>query len=188
MESLEGTALYVEYKAHTQLNPSNDRIILEEYIKSYTDINEENLNIRRSTYSQGLILGLIADVFIPDWKSKFTDSGLLLSDFIRNKLQIKDTDADYIPEDIAAIEKCVNNWVMQRDGVFEDFDRQPRVNRLEEGFKMTGFDPMNVVKRNKEVIHKNFLRIKIGDTDQVIKGPVKAIIGEHMFDVKRIER
>ena len=46
---------------------------------------------------------------------------------------------------------------------------------------------MNIVKRNKEMIHNNFLRVKIDGNEEVIKGPVKVIIGDNFFDVKQIE-
>lgn len=90
IESVEGTAVYVEYKALTQLASNNRNSILEEYIKGFTEINEENLKIRQSTYNQGLLLSLIADEYIPNWKSKFDNSELFLSDFIKSELEIKE--------------------------------------------------------------------------------------------------
>ncbi|TAH63539.1 MAG: hypothetical protein EWM50_02320 [Gottschalkiaceae bacterium] len=187
IESIEGTAVYVEYKARTQLIPNNRKSILEEYIKGFTEINEKNLKIRQSTYNQGLLLGLIADEYIPNWKDKFANSELFLSDFIKSELEIKEVNIDYKHEDLAAIEQCVINWTEQIDTVFDEFERRSKLNSLEEGFQVTGFDPMNIVKRNQEIIHKNFLRVKIGECEQIIKGPVKALVGDHFFDVKRIE-
>lgn len=58
---------------------------------------------------------------------------------------------------------------------------------MNDGFHITGFDPMNIVKRGQEIIHKNFLQVQINHTDHIIKGPVKTIIGGGIFDVKEIE-
>jgi hypothetical protein len=185
IESVEGTAVYVEYKAFVQLKPNKEKSILEEYIKGFTDINEDNLKIRHSSYNQGLLLGLVADEYIKSWKNKFNECELYLSDFIREELEIKEMDVEY--KSLAGVEKCVNNWVIQRDEIFDEFESKEKLNRMEAGCKITGFDPMNIVKRNQEIIHKSFLRVKIGENDQVIKGPVKAIIGENIFDIKKIE-
>lgn len=187
IESIEGTAVYVEYKARTQLIPNNQNLILEEYIKGFTEIKEENLKIRQSTYNQGLLLSLIADEYIPNWKSKFDSSELFLSDFIRNELEIEEIDVEYKYKNLDEIEECIINWTEQRNAIFDEFERKSNLNSLKEGFRITGFDPMNIVKRNQEIIHKNFLRIKIDECDHIIKGPVKVIIGNHFFDVKRIE-
>jgi hypothetical protein len=187
IESVEGTAVYVEYKAFTQLATNKQSTILKEYIKGFTDINEKNLRIRHSTYNQGLLLGLIADEYILNWKSKLNNSELFLSDFIYNELEIEEVNIEDDNENLAAVEQCVINWERQRDMVFDEFEERTRLNVLEENFQVTGFDPMNIVKRNQEIIHRNFLRVKIGENEQVITGPVKATIGDNIFDVKRIE-
>lgn len=187
VESVEGTAVYVEFQALNQLIAESQDIVLEKYMSGFTDIKESNLAIRQSSYRQGALLGLIADEFIPNWKHKFDNSKLFLSDFIKNELEIKEVDVDLKHEDLPIIEECINNWNEKRDAVFEEFERKDKLNCLEEGFQITGFDPMNVVKRNKEIIHKNILRIKLNDGEKIIKGPVKTTIGEHIFDVKKIE-
>lgn len=187
LESTEGTAVYVEYKSLTQMIPNNEALILDEYIKGFTDINEWNLQIRHSTYNQGLLLGLIADKLIPNWKIEFDDSELYLSDFIKKELKIDDLDMDCEYRHIPEIEQCVTKRNKQIDGVFDDFYMKSKGNVIEEDVQVTGFDPMNIVKRDHEIIHKNFLRIKVGEDVQLIKGPVKTIIGEHLFEIKRVE-
>lgn len=187
LESTEGTAVYVEYKSLTQMTPNNEMYILKEYTKGFTDINEWNLRIRHSTYNQGLLLGLIADALVPNWKVKFDSSELYLSDFIKSELKVEDVDIECDYKYIVEIDQCVTNLNKQIDAVFEEFDRIPKLNSMEDGFQIAGFDPMNIVKRDHEIIHKNFLRVKIADSYQLIKGPVKTIIGVTLFDTKRVE-
>lgn len=186
-ESVEGTAVYVEYKALMQLIPYSASSILKGYIDGFTDINIFNMRIRHSSYNQGLLLGLIADELIPNWKAKYDSSELYLSDFIKDELNIKDVDMEFEYKHIAEIEQCINKRNMQIDIVFDEFDGRTNGNSIVDGIMLTGFDPMNIVKRGQEIIHRNFLKVKIDDSEQVIKGPVKATIGKHMFDIKRIE-
>lgn len=126
-------------------------------------------------------------MYIPGWKDKFMNSELFLGDFIQKELDIKCIDISYENENKSLIEKNIHSWVDLRDSVFDEFNKEGKRNILEEGFQITGFDPMNVIKRNDEVIHINFLRVQIDNKEQVIPGPVKATIGSHIFDVKRIQ-
>lgn len=187
IESVEGTAVYVEYKALTQLTANNDVSILEDYIKGFTDIKEENLKIRLSSYHQGLLLGLIADELISDWKAKFDSSKLYISDFIKRQLKIEEADIHLGYDDVSEIEQCITNWNRKVDEVFDDFDKKDKLNSMKDSIQMAGFDPMNIVKRGKEIIHKNFIRIKTDDSELIIKGPVKTLIGKHLFDIKKME-
>lgn len=187
IESVEGVAVYVEFKALTQLSKYNKITSLKKYVKGFTDVNEKNFKIRHSSYRQGLLLGLIADAYIPDWKDRFMNSELFLSDFIQRELDIKEMDLEYKYENKSLIVKQIDNWINLRDSIFDEFNKEGKRNILEEGFQITGFDPMNVIKRNDEVIHINFLRVQIDNKEQVIPGPVKATIGSNIFDVKRIQ-
>lgn len=186
-ESTEGTAVYVEYKALTQMITTNNTSILDEYIKGFTDINENNLKIRHSSYNQGLLLGLIADELIPSWMIKFDNCEIYLSDFIKKELKMENVDIRCEYRQIAEIEHCVANRNKQISTVFDEFDSKSKGNIMVDGFMLTGFDPMNIVKSGNEVIHRSFLRVKIDDSEQILKGPVKTLIGETLFDIKRIE-
>lgn len=186
IESVEGTAVYVEFKAYEQLIKDKNKI-LKDLIKGFTDINQKNLKIRHSTYNQGLLLGLIAEKYILNWTSKFMNSQLYLSDFIFNELDIEICDYKDVNYKEKEIEECIINWDKTRDLVFKEFEKNNKGNVLEKGFEITGFDPMNVVKRENIIIHKNFLRIKSNGKEQMLKGPVKTIIGENVFDVEKIE-
>lgn len=184
IETVEGTAVYVEFKAINKLNPN---VSLEKYLKGFTDINQENMKVRQSTFNQGLLLGLIADEYIADWKKGFLDREEFLSDFIKDQIELLEVRVDYDNKDLVKIEACISKWNTEIDKVFDQFQSEDRLNYLQEGFQITAFDPMNIIKRDKEMIHKNFLRIRIGGQEQLLKGPVKVAIGEHFFDVKNIQ-
>ena len=136
---------------------------------------------------QGLLLSLIAEDYIPDWKDKFMNNELFLSDFIQKRLDIKVKDMDIDYENMILIEECVNSWINKRNLAFKDLEKKTKSNVLKDGFELTGFDPMNMIKKGNEIIHNSYLRIKIDGMEQILKGPVKTTIGDHIFDVKRIE-
>ena len=186
IESLEGAAVYVEYKARNQLNKNNGDSTNAKYIDEFTKISEENLKIRYSSYIQGLLLGLIADEFIENWNETFLNSELFLSDFLKETLKILAVDLDYKYKNIDEIEKHIHIWNSKKDILFEEFNKVARENIMTKGFQVIAFDPMNMIKRDNEVIHKNFLKVKIGESEKIIKGPVKAKLGESIFDVKSI--
>lgn len=187
IESVEGIAVYIEFKTLTQLNNEDKISNLREYTLGFTDVNDKNLKIRHSSYIQGLLLSLIADDYIPDWKDKFMNTRSFLSDFVQKELdiEVKDVDIDY--ENMILIEACVNNWINQRNLAFDNFNKKTKSNTLKDGFELTSFDPINIIKKGNEIIHNSYLGIKIGDIDQIIEGPVKTTIGNHIFDVKRID-
>ncbi len=184
IETFEGAAVFVEFQALKQLCTDND--ILAEFLTGFTDVSIANLAIRRSSYFQGMILCMITDELLPDWKIEFQNSGLYLSDFIKNKLKIEPEstiEARIISEEVIS---CIDEWEDNVDKEFKDFDRFDNIQKLE-GIFVTGFDPMNIIKRGNEYMHKHFLRINQDGQDKIINGPVKMVCGENMFDVKRIE-
>ena len=188
IESLEGTAVFAEFQSLSQLTPEKVKLeLLKEYLVGFTDINANNLSIRLSSYYQGMVICMIADDLIPDWKLKYQTSDLYLSDFILNEMEIEfnETEENLIPS--SEIMKCVDNWKKQRDKIFEDFEKASDKIIVNTGVQITGFDPMNILKREKEIMHRSFLRVIIDNKEQIIAGPVKTVIGENVFDVKRME-
>jgi hypothetical protein len=188
IESLEGTAVFVEFQALKQLTPEKGRLeLLKEYLGSFSEINIDNLAIRRSSYNQGMVLCVIADDLLPNWKQKYQKSDLYLSDFILNELKIEIRQSE---DDLSLsneVDACLQDWKKQRDKIFSNFENKPDKIVVNSGVQMTGFDPMNIVKRDKEIMHQSFLRVILDNKEQIIAGPVKTVIGDHIFDIKKIE-
>ncbi len=193
IETVEGTAVYIEYSAYEQL--LKEKIPIIEYIKGYRNITSDHLKIRHSTFHQGLLMALIADDLLPNWKSSFMKSTLFLSDFIERELErllpAFDTDLEILKKefhqerDIITI--CIREWKKERDQVFQEFERTKKNRRITKGVRITGVDPMNLIKQGEWVIHRNFLRIDRGNGHEILPGPVKTKIRGHLFDVELIE-
>ena len=188
IESFEGTAVFVEFQALNQLTPEKGRLeLLKEYLGSFKEVNIDNLAIRQSSYNQGMVLCMIADDLLPNWKQKYQKSDLYLSDFIMNELKIKIEASEEILSLYNEVDACLEVWEKRRDKIFSDFENQPDKKVVNTGLQITGFDPMNIVKRDKEIMHQSFLRVILDDKEQIIKGPVKTVIGDNVFDIKRME-
>jgi len=188
IESLEGTAVFVEFQALKQLTPEKRCLeLLKEYLGSFSEINIDNLAIRRSSYNQGMVLCVIADDLLPNWKQKYQKSDLYLSDFILNELKIKIRQSEDNLLLSSEVDACLEDWKKQRDLIFSNFENKTDKIVANSGVQMTGFDPMNIVKRDKEIMHQSFLRVILDNKEQIIAGPVKTIIGDHIFDIKKME-
>lgn len=193
IESVEGTAVYVEFKALQEL--SSD-VKLEEFIGDYLTLSSEQLKIRLSTYHQGLLLAVIADQLLGHWQESFIDSQDYLSDFIEkalgdqlklNKILESGLLLDYDAYEKRILANYLQKWEAERDAIFAQFELNKRGQLIATPVQITGIDPMNIIMKDQTVIHKHFLRIKQGDEERVLTGPVKTEIGKQLFEVHRIE-
>lgn len=193
IETVEGSAVYVEYKAFNVLGQTPTTP--GQYMKEYKKVDLNFISIRRNTYYQGMLLGQIADQLIPDWKENFLTDHTYLSDYIYAQLKNSLSDDTKIikrqMESSKAIKLEINKSIELRnseiDRAFEWFEKVKQGIQLKNDVRVTGFDPMNVIKKNEWLIHKNFLRIDRGEGDEVLKGPVKTRIGSSVFEICELE-
>ncbi|MTD32064.1 hypothetical protein [Planomicrobium sp. YIM 101495] len=191
VESVEGTAVYVEYRSFVQLQDSP--VPVEKYLADYRNTDKEQLKIRGATYSQGMLLALLADALLGDWKADFVKDSAFLSDFLEQRLTLSkpELDVESLKEKLLAEKEgfsaSIAEWERERDEAFAAFERHKGLCRIEGAVKVKGIDPMNLLKRGDEVIHRNFLKIDRGNGVELLEGPLKAKIGDSLFDVKWIE-
>lgn len=187
MEEFEGIASYVELKSLMQLSDIDGKTIIKDFFQGFADITEANLQIRHSSYRQGVLLALIADEYLTNWKEVFQESDQHLSDFIREKIKCEKQDIVNIDQNLSKVEKVIRDREEAIKKLFYEFNSEDKENVFKENIEITGFDPMNIIKRNDEMIHNSFIRVKIDGDERIIKGPVKVTIGNDFFDVKKIE-
>ena len=183
IETVEGTAVYVEFQALSQLAPQTG---LVDFLGGFREVSADNLKIRNSSYHQGLLLSLLADQLIPDWKSGFLASEEYLSPMMKRRLGLPEIALDAEEAD-SRLEEVLSQHEKARQQVFHDFANTPTKNFVDRDIELTGFDPMNVIKCGREVIHLRFVRVKIDGQEKMLAGPVKMIIGQNMFDVVSLE-
>lgn len=183
IETTEGLAEYVEFKVRRQLDPT---IGFDDYRNDFLVISQKNLKIRHSSYDQGLLLALIADELVPDWKTNFFASPNYLSDYVLDQLSLP-AEGNTPSIDDALVEAELNHWHELQDERFATFETNRQGEELTGEFQLMGFDPMNVTKRGQEIIHNYFLFIKHNGEDRFLQGPLKVTIGKDAFDLKKIE-
>ncbi len=183
IESIEGTAVYVEYNVWNMLNAFS--VPIDEFIEGYHDVRC-CLKTRLSLYNQGLLLCLVADRFCPNWKNQVRSG--FLSDYIHGIMNIDDsTIIPSLGNDLKEkVGDAVLAYTIETDQLFNDFETNKRSEELYD-VTITGFDPMNLVKRGNTILHKSFLRFQHKGEERIVKGPILQTIGESIFDVIKIE-
>lgn len=182
IETIEGVATYIEYLALRQLRPDES---LETFLEDYEKVSLVNLKVRQSSYAQGMLLCLLADR-TGEWKLDFQTSSLLLSEFVQQRFNL-DSPSLIDDIDVFHVQPLIAEWQRNQERIFLEFEDKKLGKVIEQDLKMVAFDPMNLVGIGNEIIHLNFLRVKVAGEQQVISGPVKATIGDSLWDLKRIE-
>jgi hypothetical protein len=178
VESVEGPAVYCEYKFILETMDKSS-IITQNYIHrhfygSLTEPFYGRENLRYRHLATGLILCLILDKYVENWKTEYYQSGMYLSDFFFSKLKPEVIDVPDI-SDLYSLssfftarekQKHIDNYnkFLNQGGtkLILKFNTNP-------GFK--GFDPMNAEAINDSLIlHKTFLSLGDDKNDLFVSG------------------
>ena len=84
------------------------------------------------------------------------------------------------------MDPVLETWTLKRDQAFLDFENRKTGQQVSQEIRISGFDPMNIVKRGNELIHRSFLKVSLDYEERLIPGPVKTVIGDSLFDVKTL--
>lgn len=182
IETIEGCACYVEYQALLQLDPGHQ---ISRRLAGFTDLSLETLEIRKSSYAQGLLLCLLADQLLPGWQQDFFQQTAFLSDLIEQALPPCE-ELPQSPPKWPDVDPVLETWTLKRDQAFLDFENRKTGQQVSQEIRISGFDPMNIVKRGNELIHRSFLKVSLDGEERLIPGPVKTVIGDSLFDVKTL--
>ncbi|GIO28729.1 hypothetical protein [Ornithinibacillus bavariensis] len=173
VETIEGPAWYVELKAYSEKSTIEHKSIIKKYGHYLIDKFESTLDIRKSCYSSGLVMCLLLDDFLPDWKEGFWDKPETLYDLLK-----QNSDNIEIIRDVeisAETEKVINFVKQKRNCSLESFEQQNGIHLFIEGeIKAISFDPMNIVPLEDRLLHKNFIKVRINNIDYLIQQPVIA--------------
>lgn len=84
VETVEGPAWYVEFKAYTQISKLPDMKAIQKYGDYLKASKESALHLRSSCYSSGLFICLLLDKITPTWQEDFMGSDLTLYAFLKS--------------------------------------------------------------------------------------------------------
>jgi len=186
IESVEGTAWYVEFLASMKISGLPNDKILEKYSPYLLDRLESNLNIRRSGYGSGMFMCLYLDSIAGDWKHKFVESDLTLFEFFKENIEWH---KQFVSDEIQVYEETrelINFIKSSRFKKFNEFEEQGVYSLFIEGkFDSIYFDPINMVTYENKTLHQN-LRVMAGNREYIFTQPVITFFKEQFKDVFRL--
>lgn len=164
IESFEGIAEYVKYKALYQLSKDTYINTLNEDMIYF---KEHLLDTRRAAYYSGAFLALIlGDV----------DLKIGQETFHLYKLA-KCHDRVYQGE-LKSLTSDIEEFILKRDDDFE-FEGET----ISGCYRICGYDPMNMIGREGEILHKHFVILSDGSENHFFKGPIITKYKDDAYDV-----
>jgi hypothetical protein len=187
IESVEGTALYVELLASMKISDlPNDRI-LEKYSPYLLDRLESSLNIRRSGYGSGMFMCLYLDTIAVDWKERFVESDLTLYDFFKENVNWHNqsiSDEIQVTEETLVLVDFIKSNRLKK---FDDFEEQGSYSLFIEGkFDSIYFDPINMLTYENKTLHQAYLRVTAGNKEYIFRQPVITYFKEQFKEIFRL--
>ena len=185
-ESIEGHAWYVEMNAYNAVCKNDESDTLRKYSGLILDAYEANCNIRKSCYSSGMLLCLLLDEVLPEWKKSFFNSEKSLYAFLKQNINV---DLSLNNEIIISKEtKQILHFVQdERDKNFNHFYEEKGYHLYIIGnIKLNSFNPMNVKLNGNKALHKTFLSVGIHNKTYMINQPVLASFEEDFKNMTKV--
>ncbi|WP_274309877.1 hypothetical protein [Solibacillus daqui] len=187
VETIEGTAFYVEYQALADIS-SVEEDVISKYAEQLLDNKLLQINIRSSCYNSGLFICLLLDDISNDWKVEFTKSKLNLYHFFKNTYPNYMPIEVNVPNNSEEVSQIINNAKTTKLIAFENFNKSEGIKLTISGaIKLVGFDPMNITQLITQALHHNFLSLKVMNKEYFIEQPVCTRFEKNFRDVQLIE-
>ncbi|PEC82304.1 peptide ABC transporter permease [Bacillus cereus] len=186
VESIEGPAWYVEMNAYNAVCKNDESDTLRKYSGLILDAYEANCNIRKSCYSSGMLLCLLLDEVLPEWKKSFFNSDKSLYAFLKQNIYfvLSLNNEITVSEKTMQILHFVQN---ERDKDFNHFYEEKGYHLYIIGnIKLNSFNPMNVILNGNKALHKTFLSVSIHNKTYMINQPVLASFEEDFKNMTKV--
>ncbi|WP_242252612.1 peptide ABC transporter permease [Bacillus cereus group sp. BfR-BA-01379] len=186
VESIEGPAWYVEMNAYNAVCEKDESETLRKYSGFILDAYEANYNIRKSCYSSGMLLCLLLDEVLPEWKKSFFNSDKSLYAFLKQNINVDLSLNNEIT--ISKETKQILHFVQdERDKDFNHFYEEKGYHLYIIGnIKLNSFNPMNVKLNGNKALHKTFLSVGIHNKTYMINQPVLASFEEDFKNMTKV--
>lgn len=186
LESMEGTAMYVEYKGFLEKSLLPREFVLSKYGLDLSDYPKDLKKLRPSCYSAGVFICLLLDKLVPDWKVEYIQSQKFLYDILKGNIKL-------VQNSVSIEDYSIGEYLIQIDKV----SRFREINKVKSGKKykiilrgdmgLAGFDPMNIVKYKDKILHKHFIKIRTNDKEYFIKGSATCKHKDSFWKVEEVE-
>ncbi|HDR8183920.1 TPA: peptide ABC transporter permease [Bacillus thuringiensis] len=186
VESIEGPAWYVEMNAYIAVCKNDESKTLRKYSGLILDAYEANYNIRKSCYSSGMLLCLLLDAILPEWKTSFFNSDKSLYAFLKQNINV---DLSFNNEIAISKEtKQIFHFVQnEKNKDFNHFYEWKGYHLYIIGnIKLNSFNPMNVNLNGNKALHKTFLSVSIRNKTYMINQPVLSSFEEDFKNITQV--
>lgn len=186
IESIKGPAWYIEMNAYNAVCKNDESDTLRKYSGLILDAYEANCNIRKSCYSSGMLLCLLLDEVLPEWKKSFFNSDKSLYAFLKQNINVDLSLNNEIT--ISKETKQILHFVQdERDKDFNHFYEEKGYHLYIIGnIKLNSFNPMNVKLNGNKALHKTFLSVGIHNKTYMINQPVLASFEEDFKNMTKV--
>ncbi|MED0875923.1 peptide ABC transporter permease [Bacillus mobilis] len=186
VESIEGPAWYVEMNAHIAVCKNDESETLRKYSRLILDTYDANYNIRKSCYSSGMLLCLLLDDILPEWRTNFFNSNKSLYAFLKQNINVvlRLNNEFAISKETKKIFHFVQN---ERDKDFKEFYKEKGYHLYIVGkIQLNSFNPMDVKLNKNKALHKTFLSVSIHNKTYMINQPVLASFEEDFKNMMQV--
>ena len=198
LETVEGTAAYVEIKA---LMSSSGKA-LNEVLKTYEGVmkfSENTLkNFRQDCYFAGAYMGLILDRLDKDWTEKYNkyEKSPYIYDFMIEAYNLYKEVEDNTRYDHSLNEDSelrvfivdeIDKHEKRKQKLFEEFKNAYDIKvSIKYNMRLCGYDPMNIEEIGNEILHKNFICVDIDGENKCLFKPVIMEYENDRYNISKI--
>ncbi|WP_413381980.1 hypothetical protein [Alkalihalobacillus sp. 1P02AB] len=178
VETIEGAAEFVGTLSLKYINSNKYEERIHNYIEMIREPREDLFNIRKLSYFTGTLY-LIA----------LTETNILFEQNLKTESSIYETTLTYFSEcdvevDIEqskSIQAEYEAYVIKKKNEWKSFFQLP-VQKVEMNSRIVGYDPMNMVKVENQILCKHFVILKNEEEEVFFKGPLVIELKESTYN------
>lgn len=198
VESMEGTATYVEYQVFKDLSGWPDEFILAQYCQTLAGYPKNLQQFRQSCFSPGFALCLLLDQLRPKWRQEVESTKELIYELLREqvvegfsdpyaevgqkarkdvtidqlkKAGTKGTTEEPVVLDWSRAEVVLARAEEKRKQELDQFWQTPGYRVVVRGLlQVRGFDPMNITILEGQLLHRRILLLHHEHGELMIQG------------------
>ncbi|MCM1989131.1 hypothetical protein [Oceanirhabdus seepicola] len=198
LETMEGTAAYLEIKALMKCSGKDLNAVLKTYEGTMKFTDKTLKNFRGDCYITGAYMGLILDRLDKDWTEKYNkyEKSPYIYDFMIEvynlyKEEENNTRYDYsLNEDSELrgfIVEEIDKQERRKEKLFEEFKNGHEIKvSIKHNMRLCGYDPMNIDEIGNEILHKNFICVDIDGEKHCIFKPVIMEYENDRYNISKI--
>jgi hypothetical protein len=171
IETIEGSAEYVALKSLKALNFESYKRQLDKSISWIATINENFLDIRRTSYYTGALICIVADDLHIDYKKKLEPNLKSNYDLMTENFILR-LDHEVEISEFIKIQEMIDERNKSIKGKVNEIMSHHNVGIFKGDFYIRGYDPMNMRRYEKYVYHKHFLGIHENGKTEFVMGEI----------------